>query len=210
MKPGLTIPRLFAFLFAVAVLAVVAEHFASGTYPSRSECRAKEIDTGAHKQGTCTEGSTTIVVVNRHSTLKLESLEARLLGTRVRRTIKGPDGSKAAKGEFVTFDLAITNRTDSPAGIYAGQFMLLLEKPHGEDVEVDERYEPRSFLGQGGKIPPHATEDGTVTFTVSPTGAAALDKDGNLDTLNLGRSISALEPEAFFSAQEYGVIRTYK
>jgi hypothetical protein len=39
---------------------------------------------------------------------------------------------------------------------------------------------------------------------------ADLQKDGNLDVVNLGSPVPALEPEALFSEPEYGVIRTYK
>jgi hypothetical protein len=209
LKPGITGTRLVGFLVVVAALALIAEHFASGTFRT-SDCGAKEINTGARKEGTCTEGNTTLVVVDRHSVLKMESLEAKLLGIRERRTIKGPAGSRTSRGRFVTFDLAVTNRTDAPAQVAEGQFMLFVGELHSEVVEVEEKYEPRSFLGHGREIPPNGTEEGTVTFATSVKGAASVGESGNLDVVNLGTSVSPLEPEGVFYESEYGVIRTYQ
>jgi hypothetical protein len=209
LKPGITWTRLIVFLVVVAVLALVAEHFVAGTPPT-SDCWVKEIDTGAHREGTCMEGNTRLVVVDMHGVLKLESLEARLLGIRERQTIEGPTGSKTSKGEFVTFDLAVTNRTDAPTGVTPGVFLLYLRQLFGESVEVDEDYEPRSFLAREREIPPQGTERGTVTFNVPAGQISGLHKSGNLDVVNLGSSVPALEPEALFSEPEYGVIRTYK
>lgn len=209
LKPGFTYTRLIVLLVVVAMLAVAAEHFASGTYPT-SDCGARGIDAGARKEGTCTYGSTRLVVVNRHSVLKLTSLEARLLGIRTGKTIKGPKGSKTAAGRFLIFDLAVTNRTDAPAAVGEGQFMLFLGGLHSEAVEAEEDYEPRSFLARGRTIPPDGTETGTVIFSVSEKGATTLSTQGNLDAVNLGTSVSPYTPEALFSESEYGVIRTYQ
>jgi hypothetical protein len=209
LKPGITWTRLVVFLVVVTVLAVVAEHFVAGSYPT-SDCGAKGINTKAHKEGTCTEGSTTLVVVDRGSVLKLKTLEARLLGFRERKTFESPTGSKTSKGRFATFELAVTNRTDAPAEVSTGQFMLYLGELHGESVELESDYERHSFLAQEEEIPPHGTERGTVTFATSTKGAASLRKSGNLDVVNLGTSVPPLEPEALFSESEYGVIRTYK
>ncbi len=209
LKPGVTWTRLAVCLGVLVVLAVLAEHFASGTFRS-SDCGAKEINTGAHKEGTCTEGNTRLVVVDRHSVLKMDSLEAKLLGIREHRTIHGPAGSKTAKGRFVTFDVAVTNRAGAPAAVAEGQFMLFVGELHTESVEVEEGYEPRSFVSRGREIPPNGTEEGTVTFATSVKGATSVRESGNLDVVNLGTSVSALEPEGLFYKPEYGVIRTYR
>lgn len=210
LKPGITFTRLIAFLVGFVVLAVIAHHFVEGHFPSAGDCGSKEIDTGPRKEGTCTEGGSTIVVVDRGSVLRLESLEARLMGTRERKTITGPAGSKTAKGRFVTFGLAVTNRSDAPAAVALGQFWLYVGGLHSEAAEVDGELEPRSFLARDRTIPPGGTEDGTVTFGVSAKGAKSLAETGNLDVVNLGSPVSIYEPEALFSSSEYGAIRTYK
>jgi hypothetical protein len=209
LKPGFTFTRLFFSLVVVLVLAWVAKQFVEGSYPS-SDCGAKGIDTRAHKEGTCTEGGTTLVVVNKGSVLELKSLEARLLGVRERKTIGGPAGSKTTKGKFLTFELEVTNRTDSPAKVAAGQLILYLREIHLEAVEVEEDFEPRSFLARDRAIPPGGTETATVTFGVSTGEAGWVAESGNLDLVNFGTSVSIYEPEGLFSKSEYGVIRTYQ
>jgi hypothetical protein len=209
LKPGFTFPRLIAFVVVVAVLAVIAEHFATGSFP-RTDCEKKEIDTGAHKEGVCFEGNTRLVVVDRHSVLRMGTLDAKLLGIRDRKAIRGPAGSKTAEGEFVTFDVAVTNTTDQPAAVVAGQFLLYADELHSESVEVDEKYEPRSFLSRGREIPPKETERGTVTFATSTGEAESVPESGNFDVVELGNHVPISKPRALFSKLEYGVIRTYK
>lgn len=209
LKPGFTWTRLIGFVVVVAVLAVVAEHFAAGTYPP-TDCEKRGIDSGDLREGTCFEGNTQIHVVDRHSVLKMDTLEAKLVRIRDRKTVHGPADSKTADGEFVTFELAITNRTNSPAAVVAGQFVLLAGELHGESVELDERYEPKSFLSRHREIAPDATEVGTVTFATSTEGAESVTESGNLDVVNLGTSVPALEPEKLLHEDEYGVIRTYR
>jgi hypothetical protein len=197
-------------VIVVVALAIVAEHFASGSYPPTSNCRAKGISSELHKEGTCTNGESTTVVVNKDDALKLGSLEARLEGVRERKTISGPAGSKTARGEFVTFDLAVTNRTDAPAMFAENQVVLLLGATYGEDAEVEEGYERRSFLARKREIPPLGTENGTVTFAVPAKQAAVLVEEGNLDFGNFGTGGADFDPEAIFNESEYGVIRTYQ
>ena len=67
--------------------------------------------------------------------------------------------------------------------------MLFVEELHSESVEVEEKYEPRSFLGRGRGIPPNGTEEGIVTFATSAKGAVSLRESGNLDIVNLGTSV---------------------
>jgi hypothetical protein len=210
LKPGVTYARLVMFVVGALVFSVAAEHFVSMSYPPVGDCVAKGIDSYTRNEGTCTEDNVAIVVVDRHSVLTLESLEARLLGVQDRKTIKGPAGSRTALGKFLTFDLAVTNRTGAPASIGAGQFILALGEVHGEDVEIEEGYEPHSFLKLDRTIPPNGTEDGTVTFSASAAGAKLLRTRANLDVVNLGAPVPLREPEALFSESEHGVIRTYK
>jgi hypothetical protein len=209
LKPGITWPRLFGFILAVAAIAVFVEHFAEGTYP-RTDCEKQEIDVGAHKEGSCFEGNTRLVVVDRHSVLRMGTLEAKLLGIRDRKTIRGPAGSKTANGRFLTVDLAVTNTTDEPAAVVAGQFVLFADELHGESVKVDEKYEPRSFLSRGQEIPPKGVESGTVTFAISTEEAESVPKSGNFDVAPLGDAAPASNPRALFHGSEYGVIRMYK
>jgi hypothetical protein len=190
--------------------AVLAEHFASGKYPE-SECEHLGIDTSEHNEGSCAIGSHRLVVVNEDSTLVLDSLEAKLEGVRERSTVRGPAGHQTADGKFFTFDLAITNRTKSPAKFRKGQAVLLVGDTYGEDGEIDAKgYEPHSFLALARPIPPGGTESATVTFAVPAEEAAALREEGNLDLENFGTRGDPANPEAIFYTAEHGVIRTYQ
>ncbi len=209
LKSGFTFTKLALALVAFVVLAVLAEHVVAGSEPT-SDCKAKGIDSNARKEGTCEADGSKLVVVNKDSVLRLKTLAARLTGMRVRKTISGPNGSKTTKGKFVTFDLAITNLTDAPAAVAVGQFWLNFGGAQAEALEVDEDFEPRSFLARDRPIPPGGTEAGTVTFGVTTKGAAHLTDSGNLDLVNLGSPISIYEPEGLFSAPEFGVFRTYQ
>jgi hypothetical protein len=211
MKKGWTFPRLLGFLLALAVLAVIAHHFVEGRYPTvESDCEKREIDSGAHKEGTCFERGREVIVVNRRSELKMGTLGARLLGIQERKTLRGPGGTKTADGEFVTVDVAVRNKTNHPAAVEAGQFVLYLGEPLGEAVEVDEKYEPRSFLSRGRKIPPGGTEEGTVTFAATTDEAESVTESGNFDVANLGEPTPPTHPDRIFFKAESGTIRTYK
>jgi hypothetical protein len=190
------------------VFAVVGMNVVSGHYPT-SDCRAKGISSEAHKEGTCEDDGTKQVVVNQHSVLKLDSLEARIEGIQVRQEINGPPGSKAAQGPFVTFDLALTNRTDGPATLSDEQTRLLAGRGYEEDLAIDEAA-PRAFLAR--PIPPGKTEDGTVTFALPAKQVKAMREEGNLDIGNFGAATADgdYEPEAMFEGSEYGVMRTYQ
>jgi hypothetical protein len=50
--------------------------------------------------------------------------------------------------------------------------MLFVGQLHSESVEIEEEYEPRSFLSRDREIPPDGTEVGTVTFATAAKGAA--------------------------------------
>lgn len=177
---------------------------------SSSDCDEKEINTGARKEGTCVEGDTKVVVVNLHSPLKMETLQAKLLGVEEHKTISGqysePD---TANGIFVTFKLKITNLSHAPQELEEEQTILLVnESIYTQDFEVQNGIEQNSFLWQGAEIQPNGSVEGTVTFDVPKKIAKKITEEGNLDFLNFG--VEYYEPEEFFEQEEVGTIRTYK
>jgi Domain of unknown function (DUF4352) len=208
-------PRTKVILWLVA-LGVVAMLVIFSHEPSVSgepdTCRAKGIDPQEMKEGTCQYGKTTEVVVNVGDAVKLQTLEARLEGTRMGTTLTGPEGTKPASAtkEFVTFDLAITNRTAQPQSVGQNQLVLLARRYYGEDVEVERGYEPRSLLG-ARPIAPGETVHGTVTFQVPPGETKQLsEKVGDIDIANFGPGSAEYEPEEVFDQPEIGVMRTYE
>jgi hypothetical protein len=210
LKPGITFPRLIAFVVAALALAVFLIQSIEAPDPYRgSECERKGIDSYRHNVGTRDAGSSTIVVIDKAETLQLPTLEAKLLGFHETTSLHGPAGTIHLKG-FFTVDLALTNRTDEPAKVARGQVVLYNGSVHLEDAGAEEGYEPRSFLARSRAIPPGGTEYGTVAFASSGTLEKQAREGANLDVVNLGSSVPTKEPEALFSESEYGVIRTYR
>jgi hypothetical protein len=205
-------PRNKAILWAAAI-AVVGMLYVFSREPSGSDtfdnCRAKGIDPEQMVEGTCQVGKTKTVVVDRGDLLELETLDARLEGMREATTMSGPEGTKSAgKGnEFVTFDVEITNRTDKSQSV--GESQVALAGGWDEDIAVDRRYEPRSFLSRPTPIAAGETAHGTVTFLMKKTAAKGLVKVGNLDIDNFDAGEGDYEPEAVFKRSELGVMRTY-
>jgi hypothetical protein len=207
-------PLKYKVVLGVLALAFVAVLFVFGQEPSdsppRETCTSKGIDPEDRKEGACYEGDQRKVVVNPDHRLRLGTLDARLLGAKESAYLTGPSGRDHARGQFVTFDLAITNRTDAPVRVGENQVILLLGDTHGEDVEAEVGYEPRSFLARQVEIPPGGTATGSVTFDVSDAGIQVLARDGNLDIGNFGATSADYEPEGLFEEPELGVIRTYR
>jgi hypothetical protein len=177
---------------------------------SSSDCDEEEINSGSRKEGTCIEGNTKVVVANLHSSLKLETLEAKLLDIEERKTIDGEYGeSDTANGIFVTFSLKVTNLSHAPQELEEEQTVLYVDESlYTQDFEVQNGIEQDSFLWQGAEIQPSAGVEGTVTFDVPKKIAKKITEDGNLNFLNFGTEY--FEPEEFFEQEEVGTIRTYK
>jgi hypothetical protein len=196
-----------------AALAVIGMLYVFSREPSRpgtfDNCAAKGIDPEQMVEGYCLVGKTTMVVVDKGHLLKLETLDARLEGMREGTTMSGPEGTKLAKNghEFVTFDLAITNHTDSPQSV--GESQLAIPDTWGEDAGVERGYEPHSFLNRPTPIAPGEKAHGTVTFQMSKAAVEDLAKEGNLDIDNFGPGNSEYDPEEVFNQPELGVLRTY-
>jgi hypothetical protein len=202
-------------LTAIAV-AVVAMLYVFSREPSgpgaRDTCPEKGIDPTSMVEGTCYVGYQTTVVVDRRDTLKIKTLEARIERIRVTGALTGPKGTVEADRHFVTFDLAVTNRTDEPHLLEADQIALLLRSLYGQDIEVQAAgYEPHSFQAQKAEIPPHGTVRGSVVFDVPEAKELEeISKHGNLDIGNFGAIDGGFEPEVLFEQPELGVVRTYR
>lgn len=148
------------------------------------------------------------MIVDRGHTVRLQTLDARIEGMR-KGPAPGSEGGASGKRILVSFDLRITNRTDSPQEVGEDQVVLRLGTVHGEDVGA-EGDDADSFLEPGRKIAPHGAETGTVTFLVAKEAPRAIAEDGNLDIGNFGYGSAEYEPEGIFEEPELGVIRTYR
>jgi hypothetical protein len=122
-------PRNKAILWAAA-FAVVGMLYVFSREPNRPDtfdnCPAKGIDPEQMVEGVCLVGTTTTVVVDKGHLLELETLDARLEGMRDGTAMSGPEGTKLAGDgkEFVTFDLEITNHTNTPQSVGESQLAI--------------------------------------------------------------------------------------
>jgi hypothetical protein len=158
----------------------------------RDDCASAGISGPPRKEGTCVEGLTRYVVVNRDSVLELATLDARLLGVH-----------RAANGSPVTFDLEITNRTRTPARFDQDREQVVLYidgAVYSQKGEVQQG----AFVSREVPIQPGGSLVGTVSFEVPSAALDGLGKTGNLDMSNLG-----IDGEVF-AQKEIGTIRIYK
>jgi len=193
----------------VAVILLIFGQEPPSGRSTRDTCPSQGIDPEVRNEGTCYVGSTKTVVVDSTHRLRLETLDAKVGGVRESATLSSSNGVKRAPRVFVTFDLAITNRTDKPQTLGENQVVLNVGKEIGGDEGVERAYEPHSFLAQGKAIPPGGTGHGTVTFAISDAEAEVLTREGNLDIGDF-RTDGDYEPERLLQEPEVGVIRTYR
>lgn len=173
------------------------------------ECAEKEISTDAHKEGICTEDGTTWSVVNMGSTLKMETLEARLLDIKEQKSITDLGETATANGIYTSFEIEVTNLTHAPVELEESQVVLFLdESTYTQDFNVQNGFEQQSFLWQATPIQPQGSMTGTVTFDLPEKVVKKVTTDGNLDFVNFGTEIYG--GEEFFEQDEVGTIRTYK
>jgi hypothetical protein len=193
----------------LVVIAVLVVFYSSAHQPEvgPDECPSKGIDPQTRKEGTCEDDGTRDVVVDYGHTVRLKTLDARLLGIKEGTTVGGAAGTELAKGRFETVTLAITNRTDRPRTIGEDQIVLDLQRLYPEDAAA-ERDEPRSFLARHLSIAPGSTARGTLVFQIPPGQPEVLRREGNLDLANFSDSAD-YEPERAVAGGEVGVIRTY-
>lgn len=170
-----------------------------------AECQEKGISTPPRNEGTCVDGGTRYVAVNRDGVLKLPTLEAEMLGIRGTKKITGESGGSAeTEGIYAIVELSVTNRTDVPEKFEDSQIVLWVGGPYSPDAEVQGKVEGRSFLAQGIPIQPGDSQIGTVVFDLTSAGFKALDTKGNLDIVNFGSKGDVLAQD------EIGTIRTYQ
>jgi hypothetical protein len=171
------------------------------------DCEELGINYKELKEGECTENGSTLVVINRDSTLKLPELNVRLLNIETTESVGGEFETENANGIFAVFTLEVKNKLHSPVTFDEGQeqvSLLVNENEYTEDFEAANGPLESSFLWIGEPIQPEATQTGDVIFDVPRSIARKIETEGNLNVLNFTDTGTYAPPE-----KALGVIRTY-
>lgn len=171
------------------------------------ECEELGINYKELNEGECTEDGSTLVVVNRDSTLRLPELSVRLLDIETTDSVGGEFATDTANGTFAIFTLEVKNKLHSPVTFDEGQEQVSLtvnENEYTQDFEASNGPLESSFLWIGEPIQPEATQVGDVIFDVPKAIARKIETEGNLDILNFSDTETYGQPE-----KPLGIIRTY-
>lgn len=205
-----------ALLVAVGALVAVGHHHArtkagisrpspahTATTPNGPpDCNAAGINDQQLREGTCVSGANTVVVVNKASTLRLKSLDAKLMALRRNRT-------------SAILTIAIKNKLHTPerwqhtmANLYiAGTNSGAGNSPFYDENLNAEMGDQRSCLWKTGTaarggLPPGASATCDLVFDI-PAGADPAGRSSGLYIANFGEDVS--NP----SRLPTGIIRTY-
>lgn len=157
------------------------------TDPDRG-CALQRIDTSTLYEGTCTEGATQYVVVNRDGELRLESLVASIEDISVESTVgTGDDAVRPEHGVFVRFTLTVRNRREYPQNFDVGQSMLAVGESAFREAEEAALAHAGALVARGGgRIEPHGVLRGDVIFDVPPESVEQIATAGRLLVANFG------------------------
>jgi hypothetical protein len=159
------------------------------------DCNALGINPIGMREGTCTHGGITYVIVDEDHTLKLPTLWGSLSGIHTAKTLTNDAAVATAQGQFLIATLGINNKLATPQTFDPGhtqQAGLILdgavykEDPEAENADSD------SCLRQNGPIQPGGTVTCDVIFDLPASAAADLGKrgSGDLYLVNFGSDLS--------------------
>jgi hypothetical protein len=182
----------------------------TSTIANPRDCNALGINPVGMREGTCTHGGITYVVVNEDHTLKLATLWASLNGVHTARSLTNDTAVATARGQFLMATLSITNKLPHPRTFDQGHTqqagVILDGAVYKEDVAA-ENADSNSCLRQNGtSIQPGDSKTCDVIFDIPTTAAADLGKHGSGDLylVNFGSDLSGST-----LAQMVGQIRLY-
>lgn len=179
---------------------------------SSKDCSALGIDPSKMREGTCTHGGYTWVVVDETHTLKLNTLRATLAGIRTTKVLASGSSTAATSGDFVVVSVNLTNELPAPqtfdqagaqqAGLILGGAVFK------EAVAAESKADASSCLKHHG-TPIRAGQTATcdVIFDVPTRAAADLGKHGGGDLylVNFGSDLAG-----GVLPQTIGQIRLYR
>ena len=149
----------------------------------------------------CTLNGVLITVAHGIHTLRLKTLDVKVVGVRTASTVSNAGISSTAKGEFLIITIDVANRADSPEtfddGGFQQQTQLELDgASHTEDFNAENEADAQSFVTNNSALQPGESTTGDLVFDVPP-GAAAKATSDSRDVLiigNFGDDLSQEQP----------------
>jgi hypothetical protein len=160
------------------------------------DCNALGINPTGMREGTCTHGGITYVIVDEDHTVKLRTLSGSLSGIHIAKSLMNDAAVATAHGDFLVATLSITNELAHQRTFDRGhtqQTGLILDGTVYKEDVGGENADPNSCLRQkGGPIRPGDTLTCDVVFDVPGSAAADLGKHGSGDLylINFGLDLS--------------------
>lgn len=173
------------------------------------DCVAAGIDPAQMREGTCTHGGITWVIVNETHPLKLKTLSATLTGIGTDKVLASAGGTANANGKFVVASVRITNKLETAQVFDAAgsqQAELRLAGGNFKEAGSAEHADANSCLKRAAHLRSGASETCDVIFDVPDSAIADLGKHGSGDLylVDFGADLSgSLVP------QTIGQIRLY-
>lgn len=165
--------------------------------PRFGDCNALGINPIGMREGACTHGGITYVIVDEDHTLELPTLWGSLSGIHMAKSLTNDAAVATTQGQFVIASLGITNKLSAPktfdqahtqqAGLILGG-AVYKEDPQAENADSN------SCLRQsGGPIQPGDTKTCDVIFEIPASASADLGKHGSGDLylVNFGSDLSS-------------------
>jgi hypothetical protein len=174
------------------------------TVPS---CESRGINRVEGEQGTCVRDGVKYTVVDRDQTLKLEELDATLIGVDTARTLRIKKNELArAKGRYVILTLRVKNKLDMPARFGGPGFgQVLLGDGSRQFTEESSAVHREDTFSTRGGIPPGETE--TAKMILETPAAFARELEERKASLAIANFKDAGAVEA---TNRLGIIRLWK
>ena len=166
------------------------------TAPTAGDCNALGINPAGMREGTCTHGGITYVIVDEDHTVKLRTLWGSLTGIHTTKSLISDTAAATGHGDFLVATLSITNKLGDLQTFdraHAQQAGVILDGTVYKEDVGGENADPNSCLRQkGGPIRPGDTLTCDVIFEVPVSAAADLGKHGSGDLYlaNFGSDLS--------------------
>jgi Domain of unknown function (DUF4352) len=185
------------------VTVTVGEPLQAGR-PPYERCDKLGINSVEGRQGTCIRVGVIYTVVNRHTTLLLDQLEARITDVTVADSVN--DVRAKAGSTYVVVTLRVRNRLKTAAQFDDAEQVLLADakSEYAEDRRTG-RLASDSFVKRAKAIPPGGSATGKVIFATSEQFGRSVAKPGTNLIISNFNDAGRLE-----RARRLGAVRMWK